>query len=371
MKILFLVRSLGRGGAERQLIALAKGLSRLGWEVIIAVYYTGGAFEEYVRDTPVRVVDLKKRSRWDIIGFVSRLIRLVRKERPDVVHGYMSTSNVLAALVGRGCRVYFGVRASNMDYAYYDPLARLGSWLEARLSKFASGVICNSHAGARHAVLRGFDLDKVAVIHNGIDMEVYRRDERAGQVLRAQWGVPERALLIGMVARIDPMKDHGNFLCAASKVLEKRPDAYFLCVGDGSASQVATLSSLAKERLLGAHFIYVPGRQDVAAVLSALDVHCLSSAFGEGFPNTVAEAMACGVPCVATNVGDSAIIVGALGGVAPPRAPDCLAAAMLRVAEDLESRPSICRASVRRHIEINFSLDQLVRSTDILLRGTR
>ena len=129
--ILFLVRSLDRGGAERQLIVLAKGLASRGHAVSVAVFYGGGVYENELAEAGIRVINLGKTGRWNILLFLNRLMRLLRKERPTVLHSYLGVPNILAAALKPllpGTRIVWGVRASNVDLSHYDWLLRLAYW---------------------------------------------------------------------------------------------------------------------------------------------------------------------------------------------------------------------------------------------------
>lgn len=364
--ILFLVRSLDRGGAERQLVVLAKGLASRGHPVAVAVFFAGGAYEVELAKAGVRIVFLEKKSRWDVLSFLVRLVRVLRQERPAVLHSYLGVANILASLLKpllRGTRIVWGVRASNMDLSRYDWLSRLAYVLECRLARFADRIIANSHAGKRYALANGFPEDRVAVIPNGIDTDCFRPDPVGRRRVRAEWGIGGREILVGLVARLDPMKDHPVFLEAASQIAHVRADIRFVCVGGGPADYAAALKQRAADLGLTSRLIWVGARDDMPAVYSALDIASSSSSFGEGFSNAIAEAMACERPCVVTNVGDSARIVGELGEVVPPRDPEALAAAITRMLDRIEENPDIGQRARARVVD-EFSVDRMVLRTE-------
>ena len=174
----------------------------------------------------------------------------------------------------------------------------------------------------------------------------------------------EGAPLVGIIARLDPMKDHRTFLRAAARVRERQPLARFLVVGDGPAACRDPLVAAAAELGLRDAVRWLGDRNDLPAVYSALDVHCSSSRFGEGFSNATAEAMACEVACAVTDCGDSARIVGSTGRVVPPGDDAALAVAI----EDLTAADRVpLGIMARRRIESEFSLDAMVRQTDAVL----
>jgi len=326
VKILLLCRSLAVGGTERQIIVLAKGLHQRGHEVTVMVFYPNGALVKELHESGIPVFDLRKSGRWDVFPFLVRVLRAVWKLKPRVIYGFLVTPNILTVFlkpIFPSARVVWGVRASNVDLDRYDWLLRLSCRIECWLSRFADLIICNSLAGLEYAAAYGFPRGRMTVIPNGIDTERFKTDAVARKRLRAEWGIAENEILIGLVARLDPMKDHPTFLRAAATLAQERLDVRFVCVGDGSEPYKGELHRLASELGLDGRLIWTGTRHDMPAVCSALDI-ATSSSYGEGFSNTIAEAMACGVPCVVTDVGDSALIVGDSGSVVPPSMPDAL-----------------------------------------------
>ena len=368
LKILFLIRSLSIGGAERQLVILAKGLHQQGHEVSVAIFYAGGPLEKELHETGIPVFALHKSGRWNVLPFFMRLVRVVWKLKPRVIYGFLGTPNILSAFlkpIFPKIRMVWGVRASNMDLDRYDWLARAGYRLECWLSRFADLIICNSRAGLEYAAAHGFPRGKMTVIPNGIDTERFKPDAAARTRVREEWGIAENEILIGLVARLDPMKDHPTFLRAAAMLARERPDVRFVCVGDGPESYRAELHRLTIELGLDGKLILAGARRDMPAVFNALDI-ASSSSYGEGFSNAIAEAMACGVPCVVTDVGDSALIVGETGGVVPPSRPDALCEGFRlmrgRLGPDL-------RDAVRASIVNRFTSDVLITDTvEVLCR---
>ena len=370
MNILFLTRSLHVGGAERQLVSLASGLHARGHQVAVAVFYSGGPLDAELTATGVPLLDLKKKGRWDTAAFLASLIRLVRKVRPDILHGYLGTPNVLTVLLKPFCpgvRMVWGVRASNMDLSCYDRTSRFNYLLERRLARFANKIIVNSEAGLAYAASVGFPEETMVVVHNGVDVKRFCPDAEAGKAVRREWEVKDDERLIGHVARMDPMKDHPAFLRAAGILAEERPAARFVCVGDGSEPRQRELRDLAKNLGLGDRLIWAGPRADIPAVFNALDILCSSSLYGEGFPNVLGEGMACGVPCVATDVGDSALVLGETGLVVPPGAFQLLAEALEQTALTLPNEKETLAQRTRKRIVAHFSREEMIRRTEEIL----
>jgi glycosyltransferase involved in cell wall biosynthesis len=184
--------------------------------------------------------------------------------------------------------------------------------------------------------------------------------------MRRAWGVAENAFVIGCVARLDPMKDHANLINAAASFARDNPDARFLCVGTGRTDYRAALAATASSLGLSHRMIWTGELGDVRAAYNAFDVATLPSAFGEGFPNVIGEAMACGTPVVATDVGDARAIVGAYGEVVPPGEPELLAAGWTRLRLRLVQNPGL-RAAARGAIVAGYGLDAMVLRSEAIL----
>jgi glycosyltransferase involved in cell wall biosynthesis len=239
---------------------------------------------------------------------------------------------------------------------------KLGTALAIRTGRILSGVplriIYNSHESAKQHEALGYRADKTAMVASGFDTDLFKPDPELRRALRAQINVNDEMLLVGVVGRVHPMKDHPNFLRAAHKVKAVLPEANFLLAGRGTASaDIATLV----DRFGLSERVHVLGeRNDVAAIMAALDIFVLPSAWGEAFPNVVGEAMACGVPCIVTDVGDAARIVGDTGFVVPPRDSDELARTIVALLKRPDRKTLGARA--RERIISEYSLRTMTAS---------
>jgi glycosyltransferase involved in cell wall biosynthesis len=369
-RIALLVRSLTYGGAETQVTILANGLARSGHAVSVLVFYPNGPLRKRLSpDVTVRC--LEKRGRWDVIGLPRSLFRVLDEEQPDVLYAFLPVANLLACLTrlrSSKLKVTWGVRASDVDLACYDWLSRLTYRLERRFSHCPNLIIANSEAGRRYAVSRGFpDNDRFVVIPNGIDLEHFRPDASLREAVRAEWEVQPHETLVGIIARLDPMKDHPSFLEAAAKLAHRERGVRFVSVGAGPADYAAVLREQARGLGLDEKMIWAGPRGDLSAVYNALDLLVSSSAFGEGFSNVLGEAMACGVPCVATDVGDAREILGDSVAVIPPRNPEALVAGIVASLERLRLEGASLGAGLRQRIAENFSVGILVERTKVAL----
>lgn len=360
-KWLLLIPSLEPGGAERQLIELANGLAQTGAEVHVVVFYGNGQLESTL-SPEVKLYDLKKKGRWDVLCFSIRLVKLTRKLRPHILSAYLGVpciaSTLLKPFLG-DTKVVWSVRASFVDLTLYDWLSRYCHAAENGLSHFADTIVVNSEAGYLHAQDRGFPTKKMILIPNGINTDIFAVDKSKGIPLRRQWGCPDSALLVGLPARIDPMKDHTTFIRAARTVLDSRNDIFFVCIGDGDPTLSAKYERLVKDLRLSEHFFWAGYQSDMQAAYNALDICCLSS-LGEGFPNVLAEAMSCDIPCITTDVGDASRIVGSTGIVVPVRDDAKMAGAILETAKKIDTATT---DGQRQRILRKFSTQAMIKAS--------
>ena len=369
MKVLFLIRDLAVGGSQRQLAVLAAGLARRGHDVAVVVLYAGGALEALREGSGARCLSIGKSSRWDALAPLARLRQGFLSEHPDLVYAFLPTQTTLATLLlppRLKSKLVFGLRAGGVQLDQYDALNALTYRAEAWLSRRADLAVANARAVRIDAIRRGFAGDRIAVVMNGIDVDAMRTDTDAGRRMRQAWGLSGNHFVIGCAARLDPMKDHTNLLQAAASFARENSDARFVCVGDGPPAYRLRLTALADSLGLGDRVLWVGKIDDMKSAYNAFNIATLSSAFGEGFPNTVGEAMACGVPVTATDIGDVRAIIGELGEVVAPKHPDLLCAAWQRLRQRLAREPGL-RKEAREAIVANYGLDTMVRRTEDIL----
>lgn len=337
----------------------------------ILTFYGGGALEREVSDLPNVVVRcLGKRGRWDTASFGVRLLREVRRADPDVLHGSLGVANEAALIAGRLLRrpVVWRMGAAYMDFSLYDwalgTIFRVG----AALSRFPDVVVFNSCAGRDYHLAHGWSPRHSTVIPNGFDLERFRRDAGAGHALRQSWGVDDETVLVGIVARLDPIKDHETFLTAAAALAARRPLVRFACIGDGAPAHRTHLQARASALGLDGRLIWAGEFTRMVDVYSALDVGCLTS-LGEGLPNAVGEAMCCEVPCVVSDVGDCAVMVGRTGVVVPARSPEALGSGLERLIDLPAAERCALGRDARARIAERYSRRRYVESSAALLRA--
>lgn len=362
--ILFIIRTLQFGGAERQLAMLARGLHGRGHRVAVMVLYAGGPLAGELERAEVPILDLGKRGRWHLAGPVLRSIRLARQFHPTILHGYLPSGNAMALLLRRflpDARVVWAIRSTMLDFSRYNRFIRATYWIANRLARHVDLVISNSWAGLADHVAAGYPADRAVVIPNGIDLDRFTPAATQRGRTRASWGVAADAIVVGMVCRVDPMKDHPTFLRAMARLVAEEPQLRAVCIGNGPGAYRAELEALTHELGIGDRVRWLPAVVDVAGIYPALDVLCSASAFGEGFSNVLGEALASGVPCVATDVGDAARILGDVGRIVPPRNPEALA---LALREAIAARSPALSARCRARVADCFGTERLLDATE-------
>jgi len=369
MKVTLLAWSRESGGAERQFVNLARGLKRRGHDVLVIVFFANRYVETPLREAGVPCRVLNVRGRWDIGRYFFRFLAVMLKNDHQVVYSFLQAPNLLTIpfkLLRRNAKIVWGIRNSDLGIRS-SVLGGFATWLETRLSFRADLVIANSFKGGSDAVALRFDQSVVVVIQNGIDTGLFRPDPVAGAQLRTEWGTGPDRRVIGLVGRFEARKGHEDFLLAAAIAARQREDLVFVCVGDGLPAELALLKDRARALGLSNQVLWPGFSWNMPGVYGGLDVLTLSSAFGEGFPNVVAEALACGLPCVTTDVGDAARIVGDLGWVVPARAPQALAAAWLKA---LEEPPDSGKRLLRRQMVVeNYSFESMIERTELALQA--
>ncbi len=324
MRICHVITGLGSGGAEIALCRLLETLQSPNFDHVVVTLGSQGALSERVAGSAV-LHHLHIRPGWAGPGDVLRLRRLLASEAPDLVHAWMYHAHLLTSLAlwGRHVPHLWSVHHSLTDLATDKRMTRVVIRLNAMLSAQPRRVLYASQLSASQHEDYGFCRGRTVVIPNGYDTNALRPDPEARARIRRELEVTDDCMLIGMVARVHPTKDHGNFLRAARRFLDGHPRSAFVLVGDGATADNPELGRLIDAMQLQGHVRLLGRRTDISEINAAFDIATLASR-GEAFPNAIAEAMACGVPCVATNVGDVPIIVADTGVVVPPRDPVAL-----------------------------------------------
>jgi len=363
MRVAFLTRSLINHGAERQLVELAKGLYRRGHDVSVIVFYPQCQLADELREMGIRIWVLNKRGRWDLFHFIANLIEVLRIEEADVLHGYIGTPNMFATLIKPlfpKMKIIWGIRSSNTSSKGLTQ--RILGIIEICLSRYVDLIIVNSLAGLQSLKMKHFPDKKIVMIPNGIDTDRFCYDSEARKKIRDEWEITDEQILVGMIGRLAPVKGHKVFFKAAALLTLKYPDVRFVCVGDGEPAYRRELYEFMTSLGLADRVVWAVARADIHSVYCALDF-LVSASYSEGFSNVVAEAMSAGVPCVVTDAGDSARIVGNTGFVVPPGNCEKLAEAMEKMVGSVSEKKTQLALETRQRIIENFGKESLVANT--------
>jgi glycosyltransferase involved in cell wall biosynthesis len=273
-----------------------------------------------------------------------RLQAAITKSKPDIIQTWMYHANLMGGLTKlwhSRTPLIWGLRQSNLDRARSKKrtilVAHAGAWLSHR---FPECIVCVSDSVRDVHAAMGYDAAKLMVIPNGFDSDEFRPDMAARAGVRGELGINENTPLVGLVARFDPQKDHGTFFEASKVVCERHPDTVFVLCGEMIDRTNEALIGMIRRAGHEENFHLLGRRDDIARITAALDVAVSSSAFGEGFSNALGEALSCGVPVVATDVGESRSILGNAGLVVPPENAPALGSA---IGELIEMEPDARR----------------------------
>ncbi|ASP29971.1 glycosyl transferase family 1 [Qipengyuania flava] len=366
MRITHIITGLDNGGAEAVLTRLC--LADMENEHFVISLTTMGKYGPILESSgiPVHCLNMQRgrlpiRAAW-------RLWKILRRERPNVAQTWMYHADLFGGVVARlaGIKnIIWNVRHSELRPGKSSRITILIARLSAKLSKIVPDkiIVCAKHAYDVHVAL-GYDRERMALIGNGYDLANFRPDSSKRLPRRAQLQLSAKEPVIGYVARFNPQKDHENLFRALVELRKRGHYVPTLLIGPGLDDQNVPL--LNRLDTLGiTDLVYLLGAQEnVASWMNAIDLHVMSSSFGEGFPNVLAEAMACGTPCISTNVGDASHIIGDTGWLVEPRDPIMLADAIEKALGCIEDVEQWClrKARARERIEENFSLESMVSS---------
>ena len=326
IRILHVITTLDVGGAEHMLLKLISNNDRTFQHNI--VYLKGpGKLASQFKNLPIPPFPLHLEKKRTAIGGLRRFFQIVKGYRPHIIQTWLYHADLLgwvAGIVARTPITLWNVRCSYIDFSEYALSSRLVFKLLTYLSTRPTGIIFNSEKGRIFHQQAGYRAKLNQVIPNGFDIDRFRPNHLARRELRRHLTIPLDAPVIGMVARYDPIKRHRCFIEAAQILVKKRTDVRFILVGEGVDPKNNRLSTLINAFSLSQHFHLLGHQSGLPGIYPAFDIHTLTS-YSEGFPNVIGEAMACGVPCVTTDAGDAATILGNTGKLVPVGNPEKLA----------------------------------------------
>lgn len=365
IKLVHVINDLSVGGAEMMLYRLLPAIDRSRFDCTVVSLKNSGTLRSQIAalDIPVYSLALvgpaiRPSSFW-------RLMRVLRQTGPDIIQGWLPHGNLMALLgsnlTAKKVPVIWNIRQSLESFEYEKPMTRKAIRLGARLSHRAARIVYNSRSGAAQHRDFGYSPAKATVIHNGFDTRVFAPSIEARQGVRAELGVGSNTILIGLISRFHAVKNHSNFLHAAAQLRKRYPTVHFVLCGSGISWENPTLRQLIQDLDLTSAVHLLGPRRDIPRIIAALDI-ATSASFGEGFPNAIGEAMACGVPCVVTDVSDLSWIIQNAGVVVPRNNSSSMAQALAEMlelgAEGRQALGQVGRARVINHFRLASIAEQ-------------
>ncbi|EKO3578430.1 glycosyltransferase [Vibrio metschnikovii] len=365
-KILHIITGLNDGGAEAVLYRLCQ-FDKKNQHIVVSLM-NQGKYGSLLEEIGVQVYCLDMSAGKIRFAALIKLYKLIRQLKPDVVQTWMYHADLIGGVIARlaGVKnIVWGVHHTTLVKGESKRSTILIAKINALISSFIPRKIIYCAEKSRQVQQSiGFSPKIGYVVPNGYNIDDFKPDLDAGMAFRQEVGLADEKFLIGHVGRYDPQKDHQTLLLSVSELLNRNTEFEFEVVLVGTnldkdnlvLSNIIDKNNLSCVRMLGR-------RSDMPSVMTGFDVFVLSSAFGEAFPNVLNEAMACGTPCITTDVGDAAVIVGDTGWVAPPKNPQALAKAMLEAMEEKQNNPQAWQArkqACRERIVNNFSIEKMV-----------
>jgi glycosyltransferase involved in cell wall biosynthesis len=374
IKQLHVISGLGTGGSEMALYRLlSRGIGHRD-QVYVVSLLDAGSIGPLITGLGITVVPLNIDSIFKLPLAILQLLQVLRSFRPDLIQGWMYHGNLIASLAaalapGAPALVFnirqclYDIKAEKSTTQY---VIRCNRWLSSRVGV----VVYNSTLARQQHEAFGFSCTHGEVIPNGFDVALFRPNTVRRRLARAGLDAATDELVIGHVGRLHPIKGHACFLRAAVSVLEQRQDVRFALLGRDVFPDHPLLEGIIPRGLMR-YFVFLGERLDVGDWMQGMDIFCQSSQ-AEAFPNVLGEAMASGLPCVATAVGDAPSIVGETGILVPPQDPRALARGLLTMLDKSSNdRLALGRAAQAR-VARCFSLSNAVaRYRDLYTRLVR
>jgi glycosyltransferase involved in cell wall biosynthesis len=369
IKIIHIITDLKQGGAETTLFKLLSGIERSKFENYVVSLREEGVFSTKIKQLGFDVKCLNYPPGVPNPKMIYDTMKVINNYKPDLTKTWMYHGNLiggLAGCLGKRSPIIWGIRHGSMDTGSTKTATRLVAQLGAKLSKFIpTKIVVSSDSSLEYHASIGYSREKLVVIHNGVNLDDFRPDVAKRQTMRSELGFGPDELVIGTVSRFHQDKDIPTFLNAASILLRDKPYTKFVLCGHGlTVDNLIASKYLADSTLLSACHLLGP-RVDIPEMLNGLDIFTLPSAT-ESFPNVLVEAMASGLPCVTTDVGDCAFVVGDTGLIVPPQNPEALAQAWSQLSDMTGLERENTGEKARQRVIEYFTLGKMVASFEEL-----
>ncbi len=366
MKVMHVITSLDIGGAEQMLRRLVTADSHIAVSHSVVTMIAGGPLQAPIEAAGIPVTALDMTPSAASMTGLWHLSRLIRRQKPDLIQTWLYHADLAATLAlqlsgrRRMTSLIWGLRCSDMHAGHATPRHRLILRCLAFLSRRPELIISNSSSGVRVHAAAGYRPKRWLVIPNGFRTQEFAPNPQQRAKMRAELGLAETDFAVVLCARVAPMKDHQTFVHAAEIFARQMPHGRFVLIGRNTDRTNTGLDRAIRDSAIADRFLRLGERDDVAAILPAMDLATVTSAFGEGFPNVLGEAMATGIPCVASAVGDAAEVIGDTGIVVPTRDPQATAAAWLEMFNKGPQGRGELGLIARRRIEQEFTMASVV-----------
>jgi len=367
MKFLHIITNLENGGAEGVLYRLCTYDRNPSDHTVISLL-GAGKYARLLEESQVQVYYLNLKFNGYIVRDFFRLIQLIKTLNPTIIQTWMYHADFiggLAAWVAGFPAIYWNIRNSNLDFKHSKLTTIIIAKCCALLSYFIpKKIICCSDVAKKNHISLGYQAKKITIISNGYDFSQFKPNVELRKRFRDDLGTQD-TVAIGMVARYDPQKDHAGLLEALRLVQDNKGYSFkAYLIGTGLTPQNTSLTTDLVTRQLGDSVTLLGPRSDISAVMNGLDIHVLSSSYGEAFPNVVAEAMACGTPCISTDVGDASLIIAGTGWVVPPNDPHALSLAIMEAMDEYLHTPEKWierKISAEKHVHFSYPIDKMIQ----------
>ena len=357
LTVLHLITGLGTGGAERMLTRIVTNSHDPDIRHIVVSMTNVGGFGAEIEAAGVVLYQLDMKGALSTPSALIKLFKISKIEHVDIVQTWLYHADLVGTLFSKLCffkgKLLWNLRCSDMDRKRYKRYTRI----LAMLSGIPEMILANSNAGHCYHQKLGYKPKQWRVLPNGIDVEQFKPDLGGRQRLQALLGTQDSDILVGVVARTDPMKAHGLFLKAYARAKVENPNIKVVLLGRGT------------EKYSGIPGVHVLGeRSDVSQIIAGFDALYMPS-YSEGFPNVVGEAMACGIPCVVTDVGDAGMIVDGTGFVVRPDDLDAMTEGLDKICALSPAKRQKLGKAARKRVVDNWSLPKIIDDYNKLYMG--
>jgi len=365
MRIIHVINSLDDGGAEGALFRLV--INNHESENIVVSLRDIGKYGPLLKKNKIEVHTLEMQNNFGFFKGAYKLFFLFKNSKPDVVQTWMPHSDLLGGIIGKFAgvkKIFWGIRHSNLDYIKKNKRTRYLIKINSFLSRFIpSGIVSCADTAEKYHRGIGFSSRNMTVIPNGFDFSYLKINNKFTKEFRSLNNIRNDVFLIGMVARYDPQKDHKNLLEALKIILNQKVNFLCILVGKGLTIDNIEMLEQAKQMGVSENLLLFGQTENINYIMNVIDLHVLSSSYGEAFPNVIIESMACGTPCVATDVGDSRQMIGNLGWIVNPKNPNQMANAIIdaysnwKLGKDKENAKIL-----RSFVKNKYSIGKMVNS---------